>query len=71
VQTVPLDADAAATAVQAWRTANPPVTAICAFNDNTALAVIAGLRHVGLTAPTDLAVIGIDDTPPPTWQPHP
>ena len=28
-----------------------------------ALAVLAGLRGVGLTAPADLAVVGVDDIP--------
>ena len=51
------------TSAAAWRAANPGVTGVCAFNDNTALAVLAGLRHLGLTAPSVLAVIGIDDTP--------
>ena len=34
---------------------------MCAFNDETAIAVLAGLREQGLTAPADLAVIGVDD----------
>jgi DNA-binding LacI/PurR family transcriptional regulator len=63
VQTVALDADAAAEAVRAWRAVDPPITGVCAFNDDTALAVLAGLRQLGLTAPRDLAVIGLDDTP--------
>jgi DNA-binding LacI/PurR family transcriptional regulator len=63
VQTVALDADAAADAVRAWRAIDSPVTGVCAFNDDTALAVLAGLRQLGMTAPRDLAVIGIDDTP--------
>ena len=63
VHTVPLTADAGAEAVQVWHAANPRVTGVCAFNDNTALAVLAGLRQLGLTAPSDLAVIGVDDTP--------
>jgi DNA-binding LacI/PurR family transcriptional regulator len=63
VLTVPLDGEFAAEAVRAWRTAERPVTGICAFNDNTALAVLAGLRQLGLSAPDDLAVVGVDDTP--------
>jgi DNA-binding LacI/PurR family transcriptional regulator len=61
VRTVPLDPAAAATAVAGWRAAG--VTAICAYNDEVALAVLAGLRRAGLTAPGDLAVIGVDDIP--------
>lgn len=63
VRTVPLDAPGAAEAVKAWLAADPPVTGICAFNDNVALAVLAGLSHLGLRAPQDLAVIGVDDIP--------
>jgi DNA-binding LacI/PurR family transcriptional regulator len=61
VRTVPLDPAAAATAVAGWRAAG--ATAICAYNDEVALAVLAGLRRAGLAAPGDLAVIGVDDIP--------
>ncbi len=63
VHTVPLDADEAAVAVQLWRGARPAVSAVCAYNDEVALAVLAGLRLLGLDAPGDLAVIGVDDIP--------
>jgi DNA-binding LacI/PurR family transcriptional regulator len=63
VRIVPADADRAAEAVDAWRAADPPVTAVCAYNDDIALAVLAGLRRRGLEAPADLAVIGVDDVP--------
>lgn len=56
-----LDADSAGQAVARWRELS--VTGVCAFNDETAMAVLAGLREHGLTAPTDLAVIGVDDIP--------
>jgi DNA-binding LacI/PurR family transcriptional regulator len=58
---VPLDPGAAADAVSAWRDAG--VTGICAYNDDVAIAVLAGLRTLGLTAPDDLAVVGVDDVP--------
>jgi len=61
VREVPLDQEAAASAVLGWRAAG--VTAVCAYNDEVALAVLAGLRRVNLTAPADLAVIGVDDIP--------
>lgn len=51
----------AARAVTQW-TGNA-VTGICAFNDETAIAVLAGMREHGLIAPDDLAVIGADDIP--------
>jgi DNA-binding LacI/PurR family transcriptional regulator len=56
-----LEVAAAAAAVQHW--ADRSVTGVCAFNDETALAVLAGMREHGLTAPADLAVIGVDDIP--------
>jgi len=61
VLTFPLDPAAAAEAVRTWLDAEPPVTGVCCFNDNVALAVLAGLRTLGLRAPGDLAVIGVDD----------
>ncbi|MFJ9711650.1 LacI family DNA-binding transcriptional regulator [Streptomyces sp. NPDC101234] len=63
VRTVPLDARGAADAVEAWLAADTPVTGVCAFNDDIALAVLAGLSRLGLRAPQDLAVIGCDDIP--------
>jgi DNA-binding LacI/PurR family transcriptional regulator len=59
VHAVPLDAGAAADAVLRWRAAG--VTAVCAYNDEVALAVLAGLRRHRLSAPADLAVVGVDD----------
>lgn len=56
-----LDPAAAAEAVRTWRSTEPPVTGVCCFNDNVALAVLAGVRKLGLRAPRDLAVIGVDD----------
>jgi DNA-binding LacI/PurR family transcriptional regulator len=63
VLTVPLDAAAAARAVQRWVAGEPPVTGVCAYNDEVALAALAGLRKLRLAAPGDLAVIGVDDIP--------
>ena len=60
--TVPLDPAAAADAVRRWKATG--VTAVCAYNDEVALAVLAGVRRAGLQAPGDLAVIGVDDIPP-------
>jgi DNA-binding LacI/PurR family transcriptional regulator len=63
VRVVPLDPAAAADAVRAWRETDPAISAICAYNDEVALAVLAGARRLGLHAPADLAVIGVDDIP--------
>ncbi|MFP3712118.1 substrate-binding domain-containing protein [Puerhibacterium sp. TATVAM-FAB25] len=40
-----------------------PDVLVCAYNDDVALAVLAGASDAGLSVPTDLAVIGADDTP--------
>lgn len=60
---VHLEAERAAAAVDRWRAGPAPVTAVCAFNDETALAVLAGLRVRRLRAPADLAVVGVDNLP--------
>ena len=36
-------------------------TAVCAYNDDVALVVLAGIRGAGLECPADLAVIGVDN----------
>jgi DNA-binding LacI/PurR family transcriptional regulator len=59
VRTVPLEAEPAAEAVRLWR--EEGVTGVCAYNDEVAMAVLAGMRRLGLRAPADLAVIGVDD----------
>lgn len=61
VRTVPLDPGAAADAVAAWLAGK--VTGICAFNDEIAMAVLAGLARLGLEAPIDMAVVGVDNLP--------
>ena len=63
VRVVPMDLAAAVEAVLAWRAEDPAVTAVCAYNDDQAFALLAALRSLELTAPDDLAVIGVDDTP--------
>lgn len=63
VHTVPLDPHTAVQAVLDWRAGDPPVTGVCAYNDEVALAVLAGLRVLGLAAPAGLAVVGVDDIP--------
>ncbi|MEV5829474.1 LacI family DNA-binding transcriptional regulator [Spirillospora sp. NPDC052242] len=60
---VPLDADQAARTVSQWRDSPTPPTAVCAYNDEVALALLAGMRNIDLSAPDDLAVIGSDDIP--------
>ncbi|MCZ2847264.1 LacI family DNA-binding transcriptional regulator [Modestobacter sp. VKM Ac-2978] len=61
VQDVDLDVGSATAAVRAWRRGG--VTAVAAYNDEVALAVLAGVRACGLSVPGDVAVIGVDDVP--------
>jgi DNA-binding LacI/PurR family transcriptional regulator len=49
--------------VRRWRDAEPAVTGICAYNDELALALLAGARREGVDVPGRLAVIGVDDIP--------
>jgi len=62
---LPLDATAAAAAIAPWVTpgSEHQVTAVCAYNDEQAFALMAGMRILGLAAPDDLAVIGVDNVP--------
>ncbi|MDN5558328.1 MAG: LacI family transcriptional regulator [Ruaniaceae bacterium] len=61
VAIVPRDGTGAAQIVREWHAAG--VTAVCAFNDEVALAVLFGIREAGLRCPEDIAVIGCDDIP--------
>ena len=61
VRTVPVEPEGAAAAVRLW--ADAGVTGICAYNDEVALAVLAGARRAGLDVPADLAVVGVDNIP--------
>lgn len=63
VRTVAMDADSAASAVAAWTGAESPVTAVCAYNDETAIGLLAAARSLGVAVPAMLAVIGVDDIP--------
>lgn len=61
VMDVPLYADAAGRAVRRMREREDPVTGICAYNDEVALAVLAGARESGVAVPGDVAVVGVDN----------
>ena len=56
---VAMDGAKAALVVDQWTEAS--VTAVCAYNDETAMAVLAGMHLRGLRAPDDIAVIGVGD----------
>lgn len=60
---VALDASSGERAVAKWRSRREPVTAVAAYNDETAFAVLAGMHRLGLRAPQDIAVIGVDNIP--------
>ena len=62
VAPVPLEVDPAAAVLRSWR-ADLDVTAVAAYNDEVAIAVLAGARALGLAVPDDLAVLGVDDAP--------
>lgn len=55
------DLEASTAVVRAW--ADAGVTAVCAYNDEAALAVLSAANDGGLKVPDDLAVIGMDDIP--------
>lgn len=61
IKTVPDEPEDAAQAVSEWTAEG--VTAICAYNDDTAVAILAGTRLLGLEVPRDIAVVGVDDSP--------
>ncbi len=63
VELVDLTVDSAVTAVRSWRRHSPHVSAVAAYNDDVAIAVLAGLRAERLRVPDDVAVIGVDDVP--------
>ena len=56
---VHLEVASAEDAVMTWLARG--VTGIAAYNDDTAFAVLAGMHRLGLSAPSDLAVIGVDN----------
>ena len=58
---VRLEEASAERAVASWQACS--VTGVCAFNDEYALAVLAGARSHGLLVPGDLAIVGADDIP--------
>ncbi|WP_328827165.1 MULTISPECIES: LacI family DNA-binding transcriptional regulator [unclassified Streptomyces] len=59
---VPRPRDAGTAAVRAFLAAHDEVTAIAAFDDDIALRTVTALQAVGVSVPSDVAVIGYDDT---------
>lgn len=58
---VPNDIGRAVAAVRAWHDAG--VTAVCAYTDDVAIAVLGAATAAGIAVPAQLAVIGVDDVP--------
>ncbi|MEV4109062.1 LacI family DNA-binding transcriptional regulator [Nonomuraea sp. NPDC049695] len=56
-----LDTATMARAARRWR--RESVTAVCAYNDEVAIALLSAMRRAKLAAPGDLAVMGADDIP--------
>ncbi|MEV6639395.1 LacI family DNA-binding transcriptional regulator [Amycolatopsis sp. NPDC051371] len=63
VLTVPPTPEEAAAAIHTWTSGARPVTAVCAYDDEMALVMLAGLRENEMRAPDDLSLIGVDDIP--------
>ncbi|MGQ4436100.1 MULTISPECIES: LacI family DNA-binding transcriptional regulator [unclassified Streptomyces] len=59
---VPRPRDAGTAAVRAFLAAHDEVTAIAAFDDDIALRTVTALQSLGVSVPSDMAVIGYDDT---------
>lgn len=59
---VPRPRDAGTAAVRTFLAAHDEVTAIAAFDDDIALRTLTALQDLGLSVPSDVAVIGYDDT---------
>ncbi|PSL39167.1 LacI family transcriptional regulator [Labedella gwakjiensis] len=55
----PLDIPAA---LVTFREENPEVTAVAAFDDESAIAVLSAAARLGVRVPTDMAVIGFDES---------
>ncbi|THG29336.1 LacI family DNA-binding transcriptional regulator [Naasia lichenicola] len=63
VSSMDIEVEAAVETIERWKGLDPAVTAVAAYNDELAVAILAGLRASDLSAPRDLAVVGVDDEP--------
>lgn len=63
VRAVPVSHDQAVGALAGWLSGAPPTTAVCAFSDDVAVALLAALHATGVRVPDQVAVIGVDDIP--------
>lgn len=58
----PLRAEAATAALQEVLSGRDEASAVCCYNDDVAIAVLAGLRALGRSVPDEVSVIGVDHT---------
>ena len=58
---VPIDAPGGAAAIRQILAEGAPVGVAC-YNDDVALALLAGARDLGLRVPEEIAIIGVDNT---------
>jgi DNA-binding LacI/PurR family transcriptional regulator len=63
VRTVPMDGSDAAKVMLGWSGGPRGISAVCAYNDLVAFAVLAGLRENDVHVPGQVAVIGVDNDP--------
>ena len=63
VAAVELDLEPARSVIASWRQQKPHVTAVAAYNDEVALAILGAARLESIRVPEDLAIIGVDDIP--------
>ena len=61
VAAVELDVEATRTVVAKWCRMRQRITAVAAYNDEVALAVLGAAHSEGIGVPDDLAIIGVDD----------
>lgn len=60
---MPFDHNAALTLARGWADDPDRPTAVFAYNDEFAALMLRALRDAGLPVPSDVAVLGVDDTP--------
>ncbi len=63
VRTIPMHLAGAVTGVAPWVTEASTVSAVCAYNDGIAIALLAALREHGRRVPDEIALIGVDNDP--------
>ena len=60
---IPEDRTGAAVRLHELVSTQPAPTAVCAYNDRVAFTVLAGAADAGISVPSELAVVGVDDDP--------